>query len=225
MTDEQMDARLRAAGERWRNANTTAAVVEAPMLTEPAEVVPVRSGRRRRSWGLLASAAAVAAALVVGGTFLLRDAHNGPTPSGDTAALEGHVWLMTDSHGAKSSATLYIDRDGNLVGDDECTLIGGKAALDGDTMTVTDQIVRYKSCTDQYGPGYYTDGVGVLSGASTFTITSDALTITRNGKELRFELAPQNTPVPTLDYPTLVGAGWALVSAKDGDGNPRRRGR
>jgi heat shock protein HslJ len=217
MTDEHMDARLRAAGERWRNENSTAAVIEPTAVADPIPVAANRPPTRRR-WGLFASAAAVAAALVVGGTFLLRGTHSGPTPTGDTAALEGHVWLLTDSHGLDSTATLYIDRDGNLVADDDCTLIGGKATVEGDTMTVTDQVVRGKSCTDHSGPAYLDDGAAILDGASTFTITSDGLTITENGKELRFLLAPANTPIPTLEFPTLVGADWLLVSAKDGNG-------
>src|SRR3954462_8570335 len=112
MTDEQMDARLRAAGERWRNDNTTVVAVEEPVIEEPIQVVPGRLARRR--WGLLASAAAVAAALVVGGTFLLRGTPAGPTPTGDPAALEGHVWPLTDSQGVDPTATLYVDRHGNL---------------------------------------------------------------------------------------------------------------
>ena len=94
MTDEQMDARLAAAGERWRTDNTTVACAPAPTVAETdPEIAPPAPAHRRR-WGLLGSAAAVAAALVVGGTFLLRGSGNGPTPSGDTAALEGHVWQV-----------------------------------------------------------------------------------------------------------------------------------
>lgn len=212
MTDEQMDARLRAAGARWRETNAGVAVSE-PVVAERTEAATLR--RPAKKWGLLASAAVVAAALVVGGTFVLRDVHDSPAPSGDAAALEGHVWLL-DGKGA--TASLYIDRDGNLVADDECRLIGGHAAIDGNAMTVSGQVVRDKSCTDQYGPGFYDAGTAVLDGASTYRISSNALTITRNGKDLRFTLAPPNTPVPSLDFPTLVDTQWQLLSATDATG-------
>ena len=111
----------------------------------------------RRHWTLLASAAVVAAGIVVGGAFVLRGGDDGPGPSADTAPLEGTVWQLVGEPGTKSSALLSV-ADGQLVADDDCRIVTGDANVHGDTLTVTDQVVRFKSCVDQYGPGYYEQG-------------------------------------------------------------------
>ena len=90
---------------------------------------------------------------------------------------------------------------------------------------MTDQVVRDKSCVDQYGPGIYESGTAVLDGASTFAITADALTITKDGKDLRFTLAPDTAPVPTLDFPTFVGTDWSLVVREGRERHRRHRRR
>src|SRR5205807_9718013 len=70
MTDEQLDARLRAAGEAWRAANDPSIAVPSG-LDEPL-MPPGRShphGPRRTA--VFAAAAVVTAALVAGAGFLL----------------------------------------------------------------------------------------------------------------------------------------------------------
>ncbi len=221
MSDEQMDARLRAAGESWRAAHTaasTAAIEPAPAETEVG--VPHRAGRR---WGLFASAAVVAAALVVGGSLILRGSGTSPGPAIDTAALEGTVWQLTGLNGnpadPHSSALFYLDQGGHLVADDECKLIGGTAHVDGSTLTVADLTVRYKSCVDQYGAGFYDDGIAILRGPATVVLAPSGLTIERAGKSMHFVPAPQDAPRPTPDIPTLIGADWTLVAIKAPDGS------
>ena len=219
MTDDQMDARLHAAGERWRAATD---LVERDEPTAPSEIPTTAPRVGRRRWPLIASAAAIAAALVVGGTLFLHGSPDAPRPSGDLAGLQGHVWLLTGVPGTRSTAVLYIDRDGQLVADDDCRLIDAHATVDGSTLTVTDSVTRYKDCVDQYGPGFYNGAEQVLQGTSTFKITSDALTLSKAGRDLRFVPAPQNTPVPTLDFPTLTGVRWELTGATNASGTVSR---
>src|SRR4051794_25466426 len=153
MTDEQMDARLRAAGEAWRTANdrptampavdtaiptvdtampavdTANAAVDPATLLAPAAT---RSPRRHRA-ALLASAAVVATALVAGGAFLLgrtSDDKHRVTNTDDAATLQGTTWRLLgydgDQRRVNSTATLYVDRHGQFVADDSCNLITGK---------------------------------------------------------------------------------------------------
>ena len=171
MTDDDLDARLRAAGERWRSAHETVATVDrtAATTSSVAETAPER--KPRRHWTLLASAAVVTAAIVVGGTIVLRGSGDGTgiaratpprsrTPSGARRRAQDHL---------RRPASIS---DGHLVADDDCRIVTGNVAVGGDTLTVTDQVVRYKSCVDQYGPGYYEQGTQVLDGSSTYTITT-----------------------------------------------------
>src|SRR6058998_115088 len=91
MTDEQMDARLQAAGSAWR---ATTDRPSTPMPSEPVRVQPPAPPRRHRHTAWLVSAALVAAALIAGGSFLIvrttgTDDHR---VGAESAALKGTVW-------------------------------------------------------------------------------------------------------------------------------------
>ena len=124
MTDDDMDARLRAAGTAWRSRtddartddartddartdDATPFATEAPVTVKalsPEEALefgrPVRRRRQRLqhrgAW--LASAAAVAAVLVAGGGFALGrlggDDHGHHTVGAESAALQNTVWQL-----------------------------------------------------------------------------------------------------------------------------------
>jgi heat shock protein HslJ len=90
MSDEQMDARLRAAGERWR-AGTA---MDEASLDEPIELQPARPSRPHRTLAMV-SAAAVVVALTIGAVLFAvnRGSTSSPAAGGDpTRALEGVIW-------------------------------------------------------------------------------------------------------------------------------------
>jgi heat shock protein HslJ len=240
MTDERMDARLRAAGERWRTVSDTSPGLDVAATVaahEPEVIAP--APRRPRHWGLFASAALVAAALVVGGVLLLPGGTNSPNPrtnqNTDHSGLVGTVWELTASYAADkpgspahsqqppprdgSDATFYIGPDGQLVADDSCAVIGAKAQVGTGELTVTDQVVRYRSCTDTVGEMVFTNGgTKVLDGTATYEINGNTLTIYHGGASLHFVAAPAGVQAPTLDVPTFVGAHWKLIKAVDANG-------
>lgn len=209
MTDEQMDARLRVAGQRWRehsDGDTLAAG-----LTDAEVLVP--SPRRRRTWFVAVAAAAVVA-LVAGLALALRGEPRSGVQHAAAPRMQGVVWLLQGTPGTQSTATFYIGRDGTLVADDECRLIGGHASVAGHRLTVSDLVVRDKACTDQHGPGFYGSGTDVLRGPATYSIDSDGLTITRRGGSLRFVPAPRAVPPPSPDVPTLTDTTWRAPGGK-----------
>ena len=210
MTDQQIDARLRAAGERFRTETDAAETVDISELA----ATPERRHAPRRSHLVLGAAAAAVVALVVALTLALRGSTHPSPPSVDSAGLLGNVWLVS-TDGRPSTAALYISRSGVLVADDECRVIGARAAVAGSRLSITDVTVRLKPCTDQYGPGFYDAGTRVLLGSATFHIDDRGMTITHAGVgSLRFVLAPTPIPPPSLDVATLTGTDWVAPSGK-----------
>ncbi len=153
-------------------------------------------------------------ALIAGLTFALRGAPRHDTPSAEAAGLQGVVWLLQGTPGTRSTATLYIGRDGTLVADDECRLLGGHASVTGNRLAVSALVVRDKACTDQYGAGFYDRGTKVLQGPATYAIDSGGLTITARAGSLRFLPAPQAVPPPSLDVATLTDTTWRAPDGK-----------
>jgi len=217
MTDEQMDARLRAAGAAWR-----AATDEAPHTAEPLPVTPPARARRPQRTAWLASAAVVAAALVAGGAFVLGrvsggDGHRGAAT--ESAALQGRVWRLTgyqgDQQRTNGFATLYVGRDGHLVADDTCQLI--EATVTGTRPSLRKLQIRNYNCTDAVGEVSFGRGLRAFQDDPRFVVDGDRLTISGGGVVMHLAAAP-NLPVPTADRPTLTDATWRLTAVVDANG-------
>ncbi len=231
MSDELMNARLHAAGERWRAANSAAAQPAriGQAAAAPTETIeaPFDGPHRRRRWTLVASAAAVVAALGIGTGFLVNSLSGTTDGATDAAGVRGTVWQLVGYGGAaaadSSLATLHIDARGHLVADDDCAVIGGSVDLGSGSLTVSNQIVRYRSCIDQHGTSFGERGRTILAGRSSYTIDGGMLTIKHAGQPaMHLVAAPAWLPAPTLDVPTFVGADWQLLSAKDSSGRSMR---
>jgi len=215
MTDEQMDARLRNAGEAWRA--TTAPTEDISSIEPHSLTTPEVPRPRRHRTGLLASAAVVAAALVAGGSVLVANiADNGQSTSGvDSAALEGTVWGLVgwddDPPRQQPLDTVYIGDNGEFVANDDCVLLTAHAAVDGDTISFSESNTRYLGCTDSYGPSIIAGFRTPLTEAH-YTLDGDGLTLRGVGEHvLHFVPAPE-LPVPVADYPTFTETSWRLVS-------------
>src|SRR6478672_9541421 len=211
MPDQQIDARLREAGERWRAANSgTTPAVE---LDEIEDLPPVRHAARRSRFLMVAAAAAIVG-LVAGGAFVLRGGSSPhPAPNAESSGLERTVWMITGLDGntptQRSTATLYIDGNGHLVADDECRVVGATVTQSGQHLTMRDVSVRFRSCTDQYGPGVYDKGTEILRGPATYSIDGNSLTITRAGTgTLHLQAATADLAQPSLDTPTITDTNW-----------------
>ena len=107
MTDDQMHARLREAGERWRGANTATADPDGEELV----FAPAKQSHHRR-WLAMASAAVIAAALVIGGRRLCdqQSSDRPATGASRTSAigrLEGVDWIdkVSGAFGQRSQHT------------------------------------------------------------------------------------------------------------------------
>jgi heat shock protein HslJ len=220
MTDEQMDARLRRAGEAWRTAATP---VDEIAPTEPEELTTPSAARpRRHRTGLLASAAVVAAALVAGGSVLVANLNGGSDKRGadmEGVALQGTVWQFVgygDHLNDRSSSTLYISADGRLVADDECELLSAQVDAASGSLDVTGLAERYKGCVDTYEPAFGR-GIDLLNSNPPYSIDATGLTIGAGDDAMHF--AASKLPAPVLDVPTFTETDWRLVSATDADGN------
>jgi heat shock protein HslJ len=216
MTDEQMDARLRAAGERFRAATAFDEAVP-EVAGRPHDVTGTTRARRsaNRRWGLIASAAAVAAALVVGGTLAVQNlTGNNATPTGTTAPLEGTVWQLLGygrERNPNSSATFYFGADGQLVADDDCTVITADATASASHLSATHLQVRPRSCVDSNAPTF-TTGVDILTARPTYSIDGDALTVSDGHTAMHLKSIAGAVP-PTGDVPTLTDTRWRMAEA------------
>lgn len=219
MTDEQMDARLRRAGEAWRTASPASTVVEA--VHEPVDIAAPVHRRRLPRPGLLISAAAVAAALVAGVAVVLANVGNGQHRTADVTGLAGNVWqLEPRQQGINSTATVVFNADGTWVADDSCELFGGSYEVDHGMLFANPHDLRYKSCTDSAGEVTFGDrGLELLTGAPTYTIDGIGLTLRRAGETMQLRAAP-NLARPTFDVPTAEGATWLLTGVASTDGQP-----
>jgi heat shock protein HslJ len=226
MTDEEMDARLRAAGAAWR-----AAEAEESQLLVPADQTPMASppadpprGVRSHRVALLASAAVVVAALVATGAYVFRHTGSaGQRSAADVAALRGTVWQLLgygDERQANSGATLYVDGSGKLVADDSCSLLTATTRIAGDRVEISDLDERFYNCTDSVGEVTFDRGRSVLRADPTWSVDGAALTLSAHGTTMHFAAAANLLP-PTADRPTLTGATWRLSKAVDPTGAAR----
>ncbi|GAB2470307.1 hypothetical protein GCM10027265_19220 [Jatrophihabitans fulvus] len=180
---------MRDAGSAWRDENAR--------YTEP-DLDRITGGRRRV---LLPIAAAVAVVtLVVAGVLALRGAKDDQQSA---AGLVGPVWKL-DGGGA---STFVIGRDGRLVADDECSLIGGRARIDGNRLAVDDLSDRSKNCTDTYDPYFGR----IFERPLNVTVDGEHATLVGSGRTLRATKAPQ-LAAPTADVPTFTDTVWRLAS-------------
>jgi heat shock protein HslJ len=224
MTDDRMDARLRGAGADWRAA--TDAHPDAADVEILDTGVPIRPSRPSRRTALIAAAAAVAAAVVAGGSVLLSGGGGHNSPSADSAGLQGTVWRLVgygEGHrGPNSLATLFIGKDGKLVADDECSVIGAATSISGDQFGLTGRIeVRSRACVDSSSSVFAGTGVRVLTGPATFSVHGEELTLRAAGEPTMYLVAAPLLPPPTLDVPTFVGAQWLLSAVTDAKGVPQ----
>ncbi len=220
-TDEQMDARLRAAGETWRA--TAGAATDPPLAadaTHDLETLDIRP-RQRRHVGLLASAAVVAAALVIGGAFLIGNGGGKHHQGADAAGLEGTVWRLVAVGGrgeqTNSFSTMYIGKDGTVVADDSCSVVSAHLDVrDGHLYPTGNFDIRYHDCTDSVGELTFGDGFELLTHFPSYELTGDGLTLSAAGQSaMRFTAAPELVP-PTIDVPLFLGATWRLTKVVDG---------
>ena len=99
----------------------------------------------------------VVAALVAGGSVLLSGGGGHGSPSADSAGLKGTVWRLVGygdgQRRPNSLATLFIGKDGKLVADDECSVIGAGTSISGGQLGLTGHIeVRSRGCVDSSSP-------------------------------------------------------------------------
>ena len=217
MTDEQMDARLRRAGEAWRSTQG------GTRLAEPAEPIDIATHTRTRRVarpGLLLTAAAVAAALAGALAIVITNVGNGGNRTADVAGLENTVWRLVGYDSGQrlpnSFASLVI-KNGQLVADDSCDLIGAHVAQTGNQLDVSKLVERFHQCTDAAGEVTFARALDILRAAPTYEIDGKELTITGGGTAMHLTAAP-DLPAPTLDVPTLTGTDWQLTKVQDATG-------
>lgn len=170
MTDDKMDARLRAAGEAWRNANAGTVVVDSE--TETLDLGRPRPSHRTR-WLTIASAAVVAAALVLGSALLLRTSpkqDNGLASPERTAALAGQ-WTITE----QPDATLTFRPGAVRISIPGCETTNVDVSLTADTMTFAQRRAPGAACINT------AEEQGLLTGTVDYSVSGDRLSIAKTG--------------------------------------------
>jgi heat shock protein HslJ len=231
-SDDQMDDLLRDAGGRWRATNPgTTHDVDFDAL---APVSGARSWRTR--WLVIASAAAVVAAVAIGGTWLgthqTHDANTGAAGPGDGAAepttwggLTGTEWSIfdvttetstsSDTLGAdQSTASLHIHSDGSFTGSDGCNSMSGTARITATQLTFGPVSIPAIGCVDSNVNKVAAAVDAILQGSVTWIIGNaggaNDLSIEHAGigSIIYFGARPPSPPV--LD-PTKMAGTWQLV--------------
>jgi heat shock protein HslJ len=228
-TDEQMDARLQAAGARWRASTgdvTTDGSAFVQLTDEPLPVIaPARPVRRRR-WTGVGSGIVAAAAVAVGLVWLAggRGAAPVQTADGDQQAgsssiaqIHWNLVALVDAHGTRTDparpATFFLDPDNTqfpLLAGDGCNALSGSARLPESapgTLHIGDLGTTLMACPGTAGEQ---DAIhAVLSGTVSYAITGDELTLTRDGVGSLVYHSQVSSP-PTTDPSALTGVPWAL---------------
>jgi heat shock protein HslJ len=228
MTDEQMDARLRRAGDAWRAADEADASTRT-LDREPLPLVPPANRTwRRRHTGLLASAAVVAAALVAGAGLLIANAGSDRGPSKVEAGpitLARTSWTLvgaTTGDGldvpVAGTATLVIDGANHLSGNDGCNSISGDVRVTGATIDFGNGLATTAiGCLDQQVGASSGHVDMVLSGSVTWSIRGDELTLT-SPKQGTLVYRAVAADVRSTDPNNLIGITWHLTTVETGTG-------
>lgn len=214
--DESMDARLRAAGERWRAATPAATAESGASEFEPLpEPAP-----RRRTWIASAAAAAIVAAVGVGvGIFASGSGHQPVAsgqralpnqPSGTQSALQGVTWVNR----ATGVQVVFLADAVRL--DDGCT--NGLRALqvNGDQLSIGATVGPQSTCGGAGAPAAPTtpDPRAVaegrrfeqlLHGTSTWSVNGDTLALSRPG------VGSTTLTTNGKQAPTILGGRWRLT--------------
>ncbi|HZC72931.1 MAG TPA: META domain-containing protein [Jatrophihabitans sp.] len=224
MTDEQMDARLRRTGEAWRAAEAPTAAGVATRV-ETLAVAPTRKPPRSRRFGLLASAAVVAAALVAGGGFLVANlgSDGGPTPiESGPLSLTGTNWALvgiTDAAGhdvpVAGNPTLGIDDSNHVGGTDGCNKFGGDVTVDGAVIRFGALEISAMACPDDQVTATAEQVDATLSGDVTWSTSNDELTLSKAdvGTLIYRSVPSEDTSTDPND---LIGSDWALTTIERG---------
>lgn len=147
--------------------------------------------------------------LLVTGCSLLPGARN--------TALDGEWRLQAGtSQGAAipiaAGHPITLKIDGTQVGGSAaCNSYGGKLAIDGTTIKVSELIQTEMACADAGVMASEAAYLGALSEVTTAARDGDSLVMSGPQVELRFTLVP---PVPNAD---LVGTTWVLESLINGE--------
>ena len=203
LTDDDLDTRLRAAGERFR-----------ARASEPARAISPRRTRRRRTPLLVAAAAAVVVGLVVAITQLTgRSVPHGGAAPGHAMSITGVHWRLTAAADAKGDPVpvtgqvgLFID-NATLTANDGCNAIGGPVQLRGNELRFGNLISTAMGCLDAGEQVRVVDAV--LRDTVRFAITGGTLILTKPGTGSLTYTARGTTAAP--DPKLLAGPRWRLT--------------
>ena len=234
--DEQMDARLQAAGARWRASATASARGGAagtaagfvPPADEPLPVITPDRRSARRRWTGIAGGIVAAAAVAAGLVWLAGGRNTRPVQPADgdhhansisIARVHWQLVASIDAHGTRTdsarAATFFLDpgnRQLPLVAGDGCNTMSGPATLPKSapgTLRIGDLVTTTMACPESAASRVEGTVQAVLSGTVRYAITGDELTLTKDGVgSLVYHL--QMSPPPTTDPSALTGVPWAL---------------
>jgi hypothetical protein len=218
MTDDLMDERLRAAGERWRAAHPGA--TDLPEHSDEIDIQP--SPKQRQRWITAASAAVVAAALIVGGIVIATNRDNAP-PSTHAAlppaasVLAGRTWTLSRD----ASTTLRFASDSVVIHAAGCVMSTVATHVAGHTLSFGAEIGNGSACggPPPGAPAEHLNRIlAILTGTVGWAVVDNRLTLTKAGVgTLTYRAATAD--VPSTDPAGLTGHSWQLTQTEAGDGS------
>jgi putative lipoprotein len=153
--------------------------------------------KTKASWLGAAVLATLLLAACSGGATQTPEATETETPTeaatqpadGDSSALEGTGWVLTDIDGnavdASIGATMTFEPD-RVTGNGGCNGYGGTYVVEGSKITFMEIVSTLMACDDPK-MAVETPFLGALQGDGTFTVTGDTLVITMaSGTKLTF---------------------------------------
>lgn len=226
MSDELMDARVRAAGERWRERTEVApadpiAVTNSAVHTLAPSAATAPRRRSLSTW--LTSAAAIAIVSiglgVVVGVPGSDDPDKGSRPgtAEGSPALYNRRWTnmqIVDAKGKEVLGTseappllsyLEISPDGAIEGADGCKHLSGMARVDGTTINVGTLSRTDDACAGDRGDRAAAHVIArILAGRLTWTIKNEVLILRNGNGTLKL--------IGTLQLPdSIEGRNWQVT--------------
>jgi heat shock protein HslJ len=226
MTDDDLDGRLVAAGQRWRAGNPSIATVDVDALDlVELGAEPIGSDRRVR-WLAAGVAAVVVAAIALALALVPDDSNPAPTDTG-AAVLKNSHWALSAFSSADRAVSSPIGlglsfTSDRVQADDSCNTLSGRVAVTDSSLRFGELASSAVGCAQSRTAQLATAVDAVLQGTVSWSVAGDALRIsTPTGAYLIYA---RQDPTTGADPSKLVGAWQLSATVLDGRSstpNPR----
>jgi heat shock protein HslJ len=235
--DDELDARLSAAGKRWRAANPASSAGREPDYAGVAAAAATRNPNR---FVVAGSAAAIVVALVGATVWIatrpshtvVNSTHAGPVVAAPVTALDGPTWLLKTitlygSTADPASGTTISFDSGKVDGSDGCNHFSGHVTITSTKLSFADVASTAMGCPGGLVPDTEKAVGAALQGSSWRLVGSGKLVLTASdGTTLVYTpaLEPTETPADLVGRWQLVQTEHSTTSGDSGAGSSSAAG-